>query len=37
MARETLSEIMVADLGDSVSQQPYLIVSDSHSCILDIN
>ncbi|KAH7155848.1 CPSF A subunit region-domain-containing protein [Dactylonectria estremocensis] len=26
MARETLSEIMVADLGDSVSQQPYLIL-----------
>ncbi|KAH7001198.1 CPSF A subunit region-domain-containing protein [Ilyonectria destructans] len=29
MARETLSEIMVADLGDSVSQQPYLILRNS--------
>jgi len=26
-ARETLTEILVADLGDSVSKSPYLIVS----------
>jgi cleavage and polyadenylation specificity factor subunit 1 len=26
-ARETLTEILVADLGDSVSKTPYLIVS----------
>jgi len=26
-ARETLTEILVADLGDTVSKSPYLIVS----------
>jgi cleavage and polyadenylation specificity factor subunit 1 len=26
-ARETLTELIVADLGDSVSKTPYLIVS----------
>lgn len=26
-ARETLAEILVADLGDTVSKSPYLIVS----------
>lgn len=28
--KEKLSEILVADLGDSVSQHPYLIVSQLH-------
>jgi cleavage and polyadenylation specificity factor subunit 1 len=30
-ARETLTEILVADLGDAVSKSPYLLVSSPHS------
>lgn len=29
-ARETLTEIIVADLGDEISKSPYLIVSNHH-------
>lgn len=38
-ARETLTEIIVADLGDSVSKFPYLIVSHYHTAfglVIDI-
>lgn len=31
LARETLTEILVADLGDATSKAPYLIVSLSNS------
>jgi cleavage and polyadenylation specificity factor subunit 1 len=31
LAKETLREILVADLGDTISQSPYLIVSSYHT------
>lgn len=35
--RETLAEILVADLGDTVSQSPYLIVRNSAISSLPLN